>query len=44
MKKQKKIDAGQYFKANQPHEVQNIVKNFYNELAEGRKRFKDILM
>ena len=40
----KKIDAGYYFKNIEPNQVQNVVKNFYQELAEGRKRFKDILM
>ena len=40
----KKIDAGYYFRNIEPSQVCNVVKNFYQELADGRKRFKDVLM
>ncbi|CDW87615.1 UNKNOWN [Stylonychia lemnae] len=39
-----KIDASQYFKNIEPAQVSNVLKNFYQELADGRRRFKDILM
>ena len=40
----KKIDAGYYFRNIDPAQVQNVIKNFYQELADGRKRFKEILL
>ena len=40
----KKVDAAQYFRSLGPTEIQNVLKNFYQELADGRKRFKDVLM
>jgi len=40
----KKIDAGYYFRNIDPSQVNNVVKNFYQELADGRKRFKEILL
>ena len=40
----KKIDAGYYFRNIDPQQVQNVIKNFYQELADGRKRFKEILL
>ena len=40
----KKIDAGYYFRNIEPQQVANVVKNFYQELADGRKRFKEILL
>ena len=40
----KKIDAGYYFRNIDPAQVNNVIKNFYQELADGRKRFKEILL
>ena len=40
----KKIDAGYYFRNMEPQSVSNMIMNFQKELAEGRKRFKEILL
>lgn len=39
-----KIDASYYFKNIDPTQIQNILTNFYKELNQEEKNFKNILM